>query len=355
MRYLLIILASVLILACSGGDRGTVKEDRPAVPTNEGMEEASKAEEFVMFVYHRFGDPRHITTNISLEDFRRQMEYLKSAGFEVVTLSEAMKTSLPDGKKRAVISVDDSYKSFLTGAMPVLNEYDFPATLFVNTETVGGDDFLTWGQLDSLREAGIEIGNHSHSHSYFLDMPQEVYLENFRQDVTKAQRLFREHLGMEPEVFAYPYGEYDEPMKEVIRNLGFIAGTAQNSGVVLKGLDNFALPRFPVSDAYAELESFKDKANARSFHVLFEYPESPVIGSGEEPVWKFVAEEELQRGRMQCFVQGGFCRMDSSGDTLIVQTEDPLQNRRTLYTITMPDDDGNWFWRSYLWIIPDRE
>lgn len=340
----------LLLLSCQADRSETAETETPATMQ---AEQQVAGEEFVAFLYHRFGDPQYRSTNISLVDFRRQLQYLKENNFEVLTLGEALAQPVDPERRRAVITVDDGFNSFLTGAMPLLNEFGFPVTLFINTETVGSADYLGWDQLDSLQERGVEIGNHSHSHAYFLNDRDSAYLDRFREDVTRAQALIEERIGVSPEMFAYPYGEYDAGMQEVIRELGFRAAAAQHSGVILKDQDTWALPRFPMSDAYAEMESFKDKANARAFRLQFQSPASPVITDANPPYWKLITREALIRGRMQCFVQGGFCRMDSSGDTLIVHSENPLDSRRTLYTITMPDGEGRWYWRSHLWIKPD--
>ncbi len=347
-----ILLLVIITCGCSSGEDQQEASDIPVGITNMRQTGAVDVEEFVVFVYHRFGDSRHMSTNISLDDFKRQLTYLHEEGFDVVTLGTALNTPIPEGKKRVVITVDDGYKSFVTGAMPLLDEYGYSATLFVNTETVGADDFLSWSQLDSIRNLGIEIGNHSHSHAYFLDLEPAIYADSFRNDVLHAQRLFEEKLGFRPRVFAYPYGEYDDELRGIVRSLGFDAAVAQNSGVAIKGQDTYSLPRFPVSDSYSEMEAFKEKATARALHVLYENPTSPVVSRGEIPTWKLITREELPRGRIQCFVQGGFCRMDSSGDTLIVQSENPPKGRRVLYTITAQDRDGDWYWRTHLWITP---
>lgn len=350
VRALFIVL--ILSWGCSSGEEEKEASDVPLGITNMRQQVAVDDEEFVVFVYHRFGDARHVSTNISLEDFKRQLTYLKEEGFDVVTLGTALNTPQAEGKKRVVISIDDSYRSFLSGALPILQEFGYSATLFVNTSTVGGDDFLSWSQLDSIQNLGIEIGNHSHSHAYFLDLDPVIYADSFRNDVLHAQQLFEDNIGTRPRLFAYPYGEYDDNLKAIISDLGFEAAVAQNSGVVLKGHNQFALPRFPISDSYAAMDAYKDKVNARALHVLYESPSDPVISSDEIPTWKLITRENLARGRIQCFVQGGFCRMDSSGDTLIVQSENPPTGRRVLYTITSQDGNGHWYWRTHLWITP---
>ena len=68
------------------------------------------------------------------------------------------------------ITVDDAFRSFLTGAVPLLREYGYPATLFVNSGEMDGPDYLSWEELRRLAQGGsIEIGNHSAAHGYLLD------------------------------------------------------------------------------------------------------------------------------------------------------------------------------------------
>ncbi len=42
------------------------------------------------------------------------------------------------GKKVAVITIDDGYTSFYRNGLPLLKKYQMPASLFINTKTVGG-------------------------------------------------------------------------------------------------------------------------------------------------------------------------------------------------------------------------
>jgi hypothetical protein len=38
-----------------------------------------------------------------------------------------------------------------------------------------------------------------------------------------------------------------------------------------------------------------------------------------------------------------------------IRANQPLVKRRTLYTITAPDDKGQWHWFSHVWIDPARK
>lgn len=314
---------------------------------------------FVCFVYHRFGDDRYPSTNVSIEDFRAHLRYLKQHDFLVMTLSDAVAYLKNDTgtKKVAVITVDDGYKTFLTGAMPLLTEFGYPATLFVNTKTIGSGDYLDWEELKHLSENGIEIGNHSHSHSYFLNISGKERVEAFKKDIIEAQDLLKEHLAVTPTAFAYPYGEFDIDMEQAVKNMGFLAAAAQNSGVMHGEGDYYAIPRFPMADVYAAIDGFMEKVNMQP--LVVNEDADRIVGEQNPPVLQLtIRGDNINEEELQCFVQGGDCHLQvvqKQPLKITVAAKDPLKRRRTLYTITVPDKEGRWHWFSHLWIRPDIE
>src|SRR5271169_2105899 len=72
---------------------------------------------------------------------------------------------IPD--KLVVLTFDDSSKSHVTVAAPLLKKHGFGATFFV---TEGFDfptnkrDYMTWDDIAQLHRDGFEIGNHTLDH-----------------------------------------------------------------------------------------------------------------------------------------------------------------------------------------------
>lgn len=315
------------------------------------------------FVYHRFGNDKYPSTNIPLDSFRAHLEYLKQNHFNVITLGEAvhkLKTDQNIPEKTVVLTVDDGYRTFKTGAMPLLQEFDYSATLFVNTETVGGKNYLTWDELKQIRQKGIEIGNHSHSHDHFVNRKAEGDKEYFKADTRKAQAMFKKKLGVKPSLYAYPYGEYTSTMQSTLKKLDFEAATAQKSGVLKATSDMFAIPRFPMAANFVKLKRFKQKANMRGMPVVEEKPKTTIVEKNP-PVLEIKVKRGLLRPNgVQCFVGGSrecSIEVDTTDKTLslIVQSTKKLTGRRTLYTVTAPSQNGQeWYWYSHLWIRKDE-
>lgn len=314
---------------------------------------------FPALVYHRFGDERFPSTNISLENFEAQLQYFQDNDFRVLTMSDALDL-LNRKKKRmpnaVVITVDDAYLSFYQNAIPLLKKYGYPATLYVNTGTVGAPDYMSWDQLNEVKSMGIEIGNHSHNHPYFVNQKD---ISGFIEDLQISHEAFEKGIGELPITYAYPYGEWNPDMAYVLDTIGYRSASAQNSGIIHTNSNRYALPRFPMTDAYAGMNQFKEKINVNALEVFeVKITDTGIMGSKEKPRLVFSFKEQgLDITRLQCFIQGATPRKSAQvvrDDVvrLTVWPEKELRRRRTLFTVTVPDNKGSWHWFSYLWVIP---
>ncbi|HAD03586.1 MAG: hypothetical protein A2X84_12110 [Desulfuromonadaceae bacterium GWC2_58_13] len=320
-----------------------------------------------VFVYHRFGDSRFPSTNIPLNVFADQLELLKQKNYTVLALGDIV-TRLREGRalpsRCAAITVDDAYRTFLTGAMPLLRRYGYPATLFVSTGSVGGENYLSWDDLRALVEQGVEIGNHSASHPYLLTRQRGetagAWLDRIRLDIQQASQTIQHELGRTPLLFAYPYGEYSPEIVELVRESGFSGAAAQFSGVVSAAADPFVLPRFPMGGNYATLAEFSEKLAMHPLDVQIIDDKGPVVGKDNPPELVVdILNRDVDLAQLRCFVQGQqgcFMVADPSvPGRFRVRAQQPLDGRRSRYTLTAPGSKGQgWFWFSRLWIFPDR-
>lgn len=260
----------------------------------------------------------------------------------------------------AVLTIDDGYLCFYEHGWPLLKKYGFPATIFIQTETVGGNDFMTWQQIREIREAGIEIGNHSATHDHFLNHPWVSFASTFENDLQVSTEIFRRQLGETPKIYAYPYGEWKTSMEDILRSNGYMAAAVQKSGVFCESSNAFAIPRFPMGGVFATLDGFKNKIVMHALTVEGTNPVGPFFGENPPKLEITVANlQSLNLRAAQFFVQGDKMPITENkpGDdftTIMLQSNRKLQNRRTLYTLTAPSKDGkNWHWYSFLWVNPD--
>jgi peptidoglycan/xylan/chitin deacetylase (PgdA/CDA1 family) len=314
-----------------------------------------------VFIYHRVGDDRFPSTNVSVEIFEKHLKYLYNKNFNIITLSDALKY-LKEGRsapeKTLVLTFDDGYSSFLENGMPLLRKYGFPATVFINSKQVGNKAYMNWDELKDLMDEGIEIANHSHSHECFVNLDIDELKEKFTKDLETSHRLFKEKLGFLPEIFSYPYGEYAPEMQQIIKNFGYKAAAGQHSGVISEYSNLFDLPRFPMTGIYARLEKFIDKANMKSLPVKLVSTKNPVVGNENPPELQveLLKPENINTRSLQCFISGSKdCKLnyDSQSKLITINSTEKLSTRRTLYTITAQSAQNpkDWYWWSWVWII----
>ena len=325
------------------------------------------ADQANVFVYHRFNDSRFPSTNISLQDFNAHLDLLHQQEFTVITLGQVvdrLRKGLSLPQRCAVITVDDSYRSFLTDGWPLLKRYGYPVTLFVSTDTVGGGDYLNWQELGKLRDEGVEIGSHSAGHAYLLNrLKSESSVDwNARVlgDIRRAQQAFENHLGQSPNLFAYPYGEFSPELIDLIKGAGFVAAFGQQSGVITAGQGFFGLPRFPVGGVYSALSEFRSKLFMKRLPVNIVSPETTVIKDENPPKLRlYLNMEGLDKNSLRCFVPGqSDCllrQVNGESGLYEVEASQPITGRRSKYTLTASDKRGKeWYWFSQLWVRPSR-
>ncbi|TQV82789.1 polysaccharide deacetylase family protein [Aliikangiella coralliicola] len=224
----------------------------------------------VVLQYHHISESTPRVTSTSPELFKRHMNYLKTHGFRVLAMAELIKLlnqkkTLPD--KSVVITFDDGYLSIYENALPLLKQYDFPFTVFVNTKAVSENSkqFMSWRHLKELTRNKGTIANHSVSHAYLIRKgsgeSESEWEKRVSQEISVAQAEIVSRLGKSVKAFAYPYGEFNLALKNILDSMGYIA-FGQQSGAVSVDVDHQAIPRFPFGGSYGELKDFAVKVNS---------------------------------------------------------------------------------------------
>ena len=102
---------------------------------------------------------------------------------------------------------------FFLDALPYLKKNEIPFILFVSTEPVGKNGYMTWEQIKEIeKENFVLIGHHSHSHDYLIDENNDQFIF----DIETANKIFLNELGYIPNLFSYTFGEYSKFMKDYI-------------------------------------------------------------------------------------------------------------------------------------------
>ena len=206
-------------------------------------------------MYHRFEENKYPSTNVKIANFIKQIELIKKNGFSFVNANNFEKNLVNLKKeKKILITIDDAFKSFYDQAWPILKKDKIPFLLFVNTREIGSSGYMTWNQIQEIsKEKFVHIGNHSYSHEYLVDKTDD----DISDDIKLAISDFKKNLKYNSPFFSYPFGEYSNSFKNIIKNLGFKYAFGQHSGVADETKDFYELPRFSINEKYGEIKRFQ--------------------------------------------------------------------------------------------------
>jgi glycosyltransferase involved in cell wall biosynthesis/peptidoglycan/xylan/chitin deacetylase (PgdA/CDA1 family) len=207
----------------------------------------------VILTYHRVGGRADIEVDLPLRAFEAQMAFL-AEHTSVLDLDDAL-DRLADArvasKPQIVITFDDGTADFVDQALPVLERFRLPATLYVATEFVDtGRPFpndgapVSWAALRDARSTGlVEVGSHTHSHR-LLDRIDRIEVE---EELDRSIELIGSELASPPRHFAYPKGVLgSETAQQCVRarfRSAALAGTRPN---LPRATDAFRLARSPI-------------------------------------------------------------------------------------------------------------
>jgi peptidoglycan/xylan/chitin deacetylase (PgdA/CDA1 family) len=212
--------------------------------------------------------------------FDEQMAYLRRSGYNCIDLDTlyhhmTQRASLP--ARPLVITFDDGYRDNVEKALPILKKYDMRATIFLTTDHIGFDNrwvategiplrpLLAWDEVRSAAaECILSFQAHTCSHPRLTQIPRE----QVRQEMTRSKHIIEERLGKPCRHIAYPYGDFNDEVRDVAQESGFRTACSTRWGHNRQGGDLFSLYRIGVRNGDS-LSDFKR-----------------ILG-GPPPLWKY--------------------------------------------------------------------
>lgn len=253
----------------------------------------------VILCYHNVvagteaGPSDRLGLHMPLPTFERQMRWLVRH-YDVVPLAEFVGTLSRGESLRgaAAVTFDDAYGGVFDHAWPLLRALSIPATVFVVAEAPGRNEGFWWDDPDVLRahsparhrhwltelrgdggtitksvasarrpppppqplpqcqpaawqtiteaaRSGLQLGVHSATHRS-LPTLDEVDL---RRELVDSRDIISRRTGVTPEFFAYPYGLWNDRVRQAVRSAGYRAAFTVDNSHHTATADPWALPR----------------------------------------------------------------------------------------------------------------
>ena len=304
------------------------------------------ADHATVLMYHRFGEDSYPSTNVTLAQFEEHLEVRASGPYTVLPLEDIvarLQSGQPLPDRTVAITIDDAYLSVYEEAFPRLKARGFPATLFVATRPVdrGLRAYMSWDQLREWQAAGYGIGSQTQTHPHMHRQSVEANEEELRV----SNERFLAELGMRPTLFAYPYGEYNLDVIDLVKDTGFEAAFGQNSGVAHGYNGFFELPRFAMNEQYGNRERLELAINGLPLKVNQLVPEDVVLAENP-PLYGFTLSEDMDQERqLRCFnSKYGKLEVAIIGRRAEIRMPGPLVGKRSRVNCTMPGPENRWRW-----------
>lgn len=225
MKYFLLLLIAVVILpACIA--RTTQPSARPIrqVVAPKLLPDQAKVP---ILIYHHVREVKSTdslndqTFIVAPENFKQQMEYLGDNGFTPISFGNLVDYFSGDfllPEKPIIISLDDGVINHYENAWPILKDNNLTATFFIFPNPIGkSPNYMNWEQLQELVGANMEIGSHGWYHLY-LD---KISPTELNKELVESKAVLEQRLGIKVRSLAYPFGEYNDTIKQAVKVAGY--------------------------------------------------------------------------------------------------------------------------------------
>lgn len=244
----------------AGASSGQPVPSPPEQEPEEAAFEHDPTSQVTVLGYHRFEDPARDGLALTPTEFREQLQELRDLDIEVISMDDFLAWRQGDVNipaHSAIITIDDGYNCTYHVAWPILQEFDYPFTVYPYTHyiSVGGRS-ITWEQLAEMRDAGVDIGSHSVSHSNLAsrgNRSEEEYRQWLTEELRGSKEIIEEQLGIEVTTFAYPYGVSNELARQIGTEAGYDALFNVHGRKITFESDHDTLGRYVVESTKPEV------------------------------------------------------------------------------------------------------
>lgn len=317
----------------------------------------------VILTYQRIGEDHMPETNIRIEQFSAHIHELLDGDYNIIALPDlvtALKNNTPLPPRSIAITFDGGYRSVLDHAIPLLDEHKIPFTLFISTNSIKAENrYISTGDLKRLRKNKlVTLGLHPADYIRLARLDDN----EIRRQINNAKTDFRKTMGKEAAFFAYPFGEYSTSYRNIVENSGFKAAFSQHSSVAYNGADIMTLPRFTMTEKYADLERFRLITNALPLPVKDLSPADPKLVTNK-PVIGFTIHKDLENAieKLSCFASNqDRPQIETVGSGRVeLRLNEPFSEERARINCTLPGPQSEpgeppvWRWFGLLMTTPE--
>jgi peptidoglycan/xylan/chitin deacetylase (PgdA/CDA1 family) len=164
-----------------------------------------------IFMYHHVSnlpvrDYLDFGLTVTTINFNAQLDWFRQHGYHSITQTELF-DALYYGKALPghpmILTFDDGYKDMYTDALPALLAHHYRGVFYIITGFTGGN-YMTWQQVRTLAQEGMQIASHTIHH---VNIGQPPAWTSTQKELLLSKETLETQLGYPIQFFCYPTGE----------------------------------------------------------------------------------------------------------------------------------------------------
>jgi peptidoglycan/xylan/chitin deacetylase (PgdA/CDA1 family) len=204
--------------------------------------------------------------------FEKQLQALQNKKYTTVNSFQIQdyldgKLTLPENP--ILLTFDDGFKDNYVNAFPLLQKYNMSGEFAIITSVVGTGEYMSWDNLKEMKNAGMGIASHTHSHcTSALKNGKKGYQEStveatekpcskfatqeklttgqIKYEFEQSKKQLESNLDIKVSHLVYPFGFYNQQAKDITKSLGYSFATTvepQTDNFTDFGINPFTLER----------------------------------------------------------------------------------------------------------------
>lgn len=172
--------------------------------------------------------------DVTPELLDQELTYMEEHGYHAVLMRDVdahWRSGTPLPEKPVILSFDDGWKNQYEYAFPVLQKHQMKAVFYIFTNPIDHKNahWMSWDDVLTLDNAGMEIGGHSRTHPILTKISHDN--AKLDHEILEPKKIIEERLGHPIISFAYPFGAKNESVEIAVARAGYQIARTTISGV----------------------------------------------------------------------------------------------------------------------------
>lgn len=146
----------------------------------------------------------------------------------------------------------DNRESYTARAIELLKQYSYGERNIIldhfrttNPSSNHSRHMLSWEEVALMANSGLlDFGAHTAGHEILDQLPQA----DIRKEILQSREDIRLHLGVKAATFAYPNGNYNEDVKQILQEFDFAGAVTTKKGFFHRGTPVLEIPRIGIHE-----------------------------------------------------------------------------------------------------------